>query len=289
MRSLPLIVFPILYSFLFWGCSSFSQNTTSFSPIIPNVYSGPEPDSQIFEALQRKGVKTIISVDGKRPDVQQARQIGAQYIHLPIGYDGISEERGAQLSYALQSSPRPLYIHCHHGKHRGPAALAYALITSGEISQSKGAKFLKLSGTSPDYYGLWEAVKSAKPLKTIQKTSLPSAVAVSSLASQMVRIGEYFDGLKLLQKNNWRPSSEHPDLSPTQQSLLLWEAFRELNRAQLPSVTQHPQMVSILKNSEHQAYALHKSLKASASSAQRDKYFAHIKQDCRACHTQYRN
>src|SRR5947209_839442 len=52
------------------------------------LYSGSSPDGdEGFASLQRLGVKTVISVDGARPDVERAHQFGMRYIHLPIGYD----------------------------------------------------------------------------------------------------------------------------------------------------------------------------------------------------------
>ena len=90
-----------------------------------NVFSGNSPDSDAaFAEIAKLGVKTIISVDGGKPDVELARKHGLRYIHLPIGYDGVPANRVAELVKAAQSSHGPLYVHCHHGRHRGPAAVA---------------------------------------------------------------------------------------------------------------------------------------------------------------------
>ena len=69
------------------------------APGLHNVYrltdkllsgSGPEGDEG-FASLQQLGVKTVLSVDGARPDVARARRFGLRYVHLPIGYDGVPE------------------------------------------------------------------------------------------------------------------------------------------------------------------------------------------------------
>ena len=84
------------------------------------VYSGSSPYSEAaFRELAKLGVRTIISVDGAMPAVELAR-----YVHLPIGYDAVPPSRAAELVKAAQGSDGPLYVHCHHGKHRGPAAAA---------------------------------------------------------------------------------------------------------------------------------------------------------------------
>src|SRR5215475_14398645 len=72
------------------------------APGLHNVYrltekllsgSSPEGDEG-FASLQRLGVKTIISVDGMRPDLERAHRFGMRYVHLPIGYDGVPKEQG---------------------------------------------------------------------------------------------------------------------------------------------------------------------------------------------------
>src|SRR5688572_4281321 len=89
------------------------------------LYSGSSPDSDAsFAELARLGVKVIISVDGSKPFVDLARKHGMRYVHLPIGYDGLPQQRIAELIKAAEGAPGPIYIHCHHGKHRGPAAVA---------------------------------------------------------------------------------------------------------------------------------------------------------------------
>src|SRR3712207_7739670 len=58
---------------------------------------------------------TVISVDGARPDVELARKYGLRYVHLPIGYDDVTENEGRAIAKAITELPGPFYIHCHHG------------------------------------------------------------------------------------------------------------------------------------------------------------------------------
>jgi len=89
------------------------------------VISGGQPDGEAaFQELHRLGVKTVISVDGAAPDLELAKKYGLRYVHLPHGYDGIPEPRVQELAKAVRDLEGPIYIHCHHGKHRSPAAAA---------------------------------------------------------------------------------------------------------------------------------------------------------------------
>jgi protein tyrosine phosphatase (PTP) superfamily phosphohydrolase (DUF442 family) len=91
----------------------------------PRLYSGGEPrGEQAFAALKSLGIKTAISVDGATPDAETARRYGIRYVHLPVGYDGISREQAVRIIKAARTLPGPVFVHCHHGKHRGPAAVA---------------------------------------------------------------------------------------------------------------------------------------------------------------------
>src|SRR6185436_3172872 len=93
--------------------------------VTTNILSGSSPyRDAAFAEIARLGVKTIISVDGTRPDVETARNHGLRYIHLPFGYAGVPTNRVAELVKAARTASGPIYVHCHHGLHRGPAAVA---------------------------------------------------------------------------------------------------------------------------------------------------------------------
>src|SRR4051794_39790224 len=72
------------------------------------VYSGSSPDGEGgFAALAALGIKTVLSVDGARPDVEAARRHGLRYVHLPFGYDGIPRDRVVALAKAAATLPGP--------------------------------------------------------------------------------------------------------------------------------------------------------------------------------------
>ena len=100
------------------GIDNFYQLSEKFSS-----GSAPEGDAA-FAELKKLGVKTIITVDGARPDVDASRRFGIRYVHLPIGYDGVPAAQAVRLVKAAETLPGPIYIHCHHGMHRGPAGAA---------------------------------------------------------------------------------------------------------------------------------------------------------------------
>ena len=85
------------------------------------VYSGGQPEGdEAFATLRKLGVKTLISVDGTKPDVERAAKFGLRYVHIPHGYAGISSNTAARLAKAAATVEGPIFVHCHRGKHRGP-------------------------------------------------------------------------------------------------------------------------------------------------------------------------
>src|SRR5690349_14345952 len=74
------------------------------------LYSGSSPDGDAgFAELRRLGIKTVLTVDGSRPDVDAAHRHGLRYVHLPFGYDGIPRARLVELVKAARDLPGPIY------------------------------------------------------------------------------------------------------------------------------------------------------------------------------------
>jgi protein tyrosine phosphatase (PTP) superfamily phosphohydrolase (DUF442 family) len=256
--------------------------------VSPRLYSGSEPHgSESFARLKELGVTTIVSVDGAAPDVEAARAFGINYVHIPIGYDGISKEEAAAMTRVMRDVEGPVYIHCHHGKHRGPAAAAVCAIADGTFQQGDGEMLLKLAQTSPDYAGLYRDVAAFQPLPA--DAELPQLVEVAEiepLVAAMARIGRLHDELKEMQTAQWQPSAEHPDRLPNQVAILLMEELRESGRNL--GAGYGDDFVSMMKDCETAANAMAEQLRAGDNTAA-DASFKAAQAACSACHKDYRN
>lgn len=185
-----------------------------------------------FDSLKQIGVKTVISVDAAPPDVELANERGMRYIHIPIKYSGISADERAALALALRESEGPIFVHCHHGKHRGPAAAAIGLVGIGACTTDEGLELMEFAGTSKQYPGLFEAVGTASKLDEASLASaahlLVETARVESLPSAMAEIDRVFENLLLLEANGWIAPAHHPDLSAASESGRLTDLFRVL-------------------------------------------------------------
>lgn len=205
------------------------ENVYKLSPRITSG-SGPESD-EAFAELARHGVKTVVSVDGARPQVELAHKHGLQYIHIPIGYEGLTREAELAIARVVRDCHGDIYIHCHHGKHRGPAAAAIACMAEGAVDHDAARHILATAGTGANYRGLWRDVAQFQPPQPgEQLPELREVAPVSGLVQAMSAVDAATEYLERLAENDFQPLAEHPDLAARHEALMLWEGFREAAR-----------------------------------------------------------
>jgi protein tyrosine phosphatase (PTP) superfamily phosphohydrolase (DUF442 family) len=255
--------------------------------LTPNLISGGQPkDDAAFSKLAEMGVRTVVSVDGAKPDVEAAKKHGLRYIHIPIGYDGVDPGAQAALTRVVREVKGPVFIHCHHGKHRGPAASAVACMAAGQMTHDEAAAFLKLAGTGKEYVGLWRDVAQFKPLAADAKLPpLIEVAEVDSLAAAMAQLDRAWDGTKLCQAARWQTPKDHADLAPVHQALLVLEGFKESCR-NLEYDDEH--LTKWLEDATAQAEQLHQSLEAGRTE-DATRAYKQLEAACLRCHEQYRN
>jgi protein tyrosine phosphatase (PTP) superfamily phosphohydrolase (DUF442 family) len=264
------------------------------------VISGGQPHGEEgFQELAELGVKTVISVDGAMPDVEAAKKHGLRYVHLPHGYDGIPEARVKELAKAVRELPGPIYIHCHHGKHRSPAAASVACVSAGLIDPKLAVTVLKSAGTSEAYRGLYGSAGDAKKLddRLLDELAVeyPETAKIPPLAEAMVGVEHTHDHLKTIAAAGWKPTPDHPDIEPAHEALLLREHYTELLRSE--AVKQEPEdFQRMMQESEAAALALEKALAArkvagyaGEAAAEIPAAFKKIEANCAACHKAYRD
>lgn len=265
-------------------------------------YSGSVPEgAQGFETLHAMGIKTIISVDGAAPDVENAQRLGMRYIHLPIGYSGFDEERRLQLTRATRDAMAqgPVYIHCHHGKHRSAGAAATVTATLGWSTPEAGVERMKVSGTSPSYKGLYACALDATVLSAAKidavPADFPSVAPTPTFVKAMVDIDEIDTHLKYIEKAGWITPADHPDLVPAAEAGRMADLLRQLVSSDYTQ-RQPPEFASIMQRNSDEAKALEDMLASSARAtrdpaalAAKSAQLKLIVQSCKDCHVKYRD
>jgi protein tyrosine phosphatase (PTP) superfamily phosphohydrolase (DUF442 family) len=303
-----------LVSGRFLACISFAQDPTQAQPAIrkldveylanaiqihPRVITGGEPDGErAFESLSQLGIKTIISVDGAKPNIELASQFGMRYFHLPHGYNGIPHDRILELAKAVRDLDGPIYFHCHHGKHRSPTAAVVACVANGLIHPTQTLDVLQLAGTGKNYLGLFETALSAGRIDDSilagLKVEFHPIANVQPMAETMVLIDQSLTNLNRLSNANWR-SRESPELDATHEALMLAEHFSELLR--LPTIDDDAEgFRKLIHESESECRKLELMLRkwnptSSETTLPTEAVIAmkKITANCTACHQNYRD
>jgi protein tyrosine phosphatase (PTP) superfamily phosphohydrolase (DUF442 family) len=265
----------------------------------PGLYSGGQPNGpESFAALKAMGVKTILTVDGAAPDVEAARKFGLRYVHLPVGYDGISREQALRIVEAVRTLPGPVFVHCHHGKHRGPAAAALCGVAVEGWSKDDAASWLKQAGTSPDYRGLYATVADFTPPSPAELAKLdadfPERAEAPALVERMVAIDGGWDRIKAIRDAGYKPPAAHPDVDPPHEALQLAEQFKEMAR-DAETKRRGADLVGRSEASARLASDLEAALRRygdapnEATRNKLDAAFTAVGKSCMACHASHRD
>ncbi len=257
------------------------------------MISGAVPEGDpAFDELKSMGVRTIISVDGATPDVERASARGMRYVHIPITYAEATREQQLELARAVRDMPGPVYIHCHHGKHRSPAAAAAVAVTLGEATPDEGIAFMKTAGTAPTYTGLYacvaNAVVASVGMLDEAPAEFPSIRKPEGITGAMVEIDEAYDHLGLIRAAGWTCPDNHPDLVPAAEAGRLADQLRFGGEdARVEALGDD--FSRRLKESIAAATALEEALASRSSKEQLESKWTTVVASCRNCHALYRD
>jgi hypothetical protein len=193
----------------------------------------------------------------------------------------------------MKDMPGPVYIHCLHGLHRGPAAAAYALVACGEMAPDKGVAFLHEAGTSESYPGLYTMVYEARPVSDRDlamaigdgRARLVSVAKVEGFVESMIAIDASWDHLKLIRDAGWRTPTDHPDLVPAAEAGMLADLLRSL--AERGETTgRPPDFTTKMETAHAAAQALEDAIVAGTDATGA---MERLGAACTNCHVSYRN
>jgi protein tyrosine phosphatase (PTP) superfamily phosphohydrolase (DUF442 family) len=261
--------------------------------VVPGVFSGSQPEGdEGFDSLKALGVRTVISVDGVTPDLERAHARGMRYAHVPVQYRTITREQQLQIAAVIRDLPGPVFIHCHHGKHRGPTAAALGLMAIGRMTPDEGAALQRTAKTSPHYAGLYEAVAMNRRFSpaelALRGDAVPEAAIVSGTVAVMARVDEIFAHLRDIERAGWKAPPNHPDLVPAAEAAQMHNALRSLE-AHEETTKLGEDYVRLMIESARAAQALEDAIVAGQSASELSAALKRLDTSCIACHKAHRD
>lgn len=262
--------------------------------VTPRFLRGSQPETEDdFRLLKGLGVKVVVSVDGSRPHVEAARKHGLRYVHVPIGYGGITRAQQVLLYKAFTTLEGPFFTHCHHGKHRGPAACAVGLMGVEGWTPEQVVAELKAAGTAARYDGLY-AIAQQFSTPTAEELAaapaeIPEVTPAPAFKQAMVEIDQTWERLGQVRQAGWAAPADHPDVAPKHEAVIFAEFLRELGRRDEVS-SAAADFRAHLAGSEKAAWELSKALEPGAlDTVAAEAAFQRIQNACAACHTAHRD
>lgn len=249
-----------------------------FWPLTETVLVGPRPDQNLVETLKNLGVQKVVSVDALPPEASLWGD-AIQVRHLPLGYRSISRQDQLRLAQELSKGNGKIYIHCHHGKHRAPAAALTALRSLGQLNPSEANEWLDRCGVA--YEGLRTVVAEATAAESHQiESAMPLEVTcpTKTLSRLMAEVDDVWDRLKKV------PSPDDPN-AQTQPE----DASQLVDLLRLASTTAGPVEAEYhqqMKAAVDLANQLEIRVRAGESAAP---IRAALRKSCRSCHQSFRD
>ncbi|MGH7163743.1 MAG: cytochrome c [Planctomycetota bacterium] len=263
-----------------------------------DIVTGGEPEGdRAFRQLADMGIKTILSVDGKVPDAAAAAKHGIRCVHVPIQYRGIAKDELLKLAKVFRELEAPIYTHCFHGEHRGPAAAAVGrLVRDGATREQALAEMRQYGGTSWKYEGLYRAI-AEQILPSAAETAafrwdFPSAHRHADFRQAMVGIARSFDYLEEMARRGWAPDPGHPDIDAANESQKLAGLLADAEA--LEEVRARPddfrrRMSEGVEAAAHLRGVIARARAGEAPAADAGTAFRRVETVCSACHANYRN
>lgn len=253
------------------------------------LYTGSVPEGEEgFRSLQKLGIRTVLTVDGEAPDVKLAQQFGLRYVHLPFGYSGCPVPQANRIVKAVRDLPGPVYLHCHHGKHRAPAAGALVRRALDGLTPEEATREMERAGTGKNYLGLYGGAREYVPPTAAEldrvPSDFPSISPTPPLVHRMVEIGSWFQKLQAAQSQGW----ETGDVKQTAHAALqLREQYRECSRT--AEIKARPeQFRTLLRQEEKAAEEVETALRKN-DFTRADRGFSRVAGGCGSCHAVYRD
>lgn len=108
----------------------------------PGIVTGGQPTAEDLAALRDAGLRTVINLRvpterGTQDEPKWIEELDLAYVSIPVqGKEGLTEEVARQLDLALETSERPVLVHCGSGNRVGAVFALRAFYLEGKAPEA---------------------------------------------------------------------------------------------------------------------------------------------------------
>ena len=203
-----------------------------------------------------------------------------------------------KLTKAFRELEPPFFVHCHRGLHRAPAAAAIGMVGLGELDPGDATAFLKNSGTSEKYKGLYAAASNFEqiPIEELEgiAADFVEEAESSSFAKIMSQVDVHWSNLDIAREADFKTPEGHPDLNPAHEVDILIDLFKKTEDTEtyIESGNKFKKLMTV---TQELLLKLHGELAAlnpeniDKRLGKVNKTYKTVKKSCRRCHHKFRD
>jgi tyrosine-protein phosphatase SIW14 len=142
-----------------WLSAQDASTIVRFEQVNDHLYRGGQPTTDLFKALKKLGVKTVIDLrdhehqySAEKPEVES---IGMQFISVPLTMHAPTDDEIAKILGLIENkSLWPVFLHCQGGRDRTSTVIACYRISHDGWSNQKAFEEAEQKGISKFDLGL---------------------------------------------------------------------------------------------------------------------------------------
>lgn len=94
-----------------------------------DLYRSAQPDRKGFNALEKKGIKSVLNLREYHTDNSEAKYTSIKLYKIALAAGSLTEKELLNCLVAIEKAPKPVLVHCWHGSDRtGAVCAAYRIV-----------------------------------------------------------------------------------------------------------------------------------------------------------------
>lgn len=154
-----------------WAVPLEIKGLSNLHQVTPMLYRSAQPDATSGEALEKLGIKTVLSFRKRNKDEPLHKTQGVTFKRYPL-YTWDIEEKDILAVLRILNDPanQPILVHCTHGADRtGLMMASYRMIVQG---WSKQAAIAEMKKGEYEYHVIWKNIEHRIHKMDIEKMRL---------------------------------------------------------------------------------------------------------------------